>query len=282
MKFSLWRQYGALNSQPVWDAFAQSVKLLGHETVDNNPNADVDVIWSVLWQGRMARNREIWLRAKKNNKPIIVIEVGGIQRGTTWRVGLGGVNRDAYFAPTGNNNARAKKLRLNLKPWRETGDYVMICGQHDRSQQWHKLPPTPRWMEYQIEQIRQHTDRPIVIRPHPRSPLPKINKRFKDIVIQRPQKQKGTYDDFDMRFQGAWAVVSWCSNPGPHSVINGVPVFTGPSSLAWPVANSDYSQIESPLMPDRTQWLNDYAHTEYTLDEIREGIPLKYLTKKIV
>jgi len=99
MKFSLWRQYGALNSQPVWDAFAESVRLLGHEPVDNNPNADVDVIWSVLWQGRMARNREIWLRAKKNNKPIIVIEVGGIQRGITWRVGLGGVNRDAYFAP---------------------------------------------------------------------------------------------------------------------------------------------------------------------------------------
>jgi len=230
----------------------------------------------------MARNREIWLRAKKNNKPIIVIEVGGIQRGTTWRVGLGGVNRDAYFAPTGNNDARVNKLRLNLKPWRETGDYVMICGQHDRSQQWHKLAPTPKWMEQQIAQLREHTDRPIIIRPHPRSPLPKINKRFKDIVIQRPQKQKGTYDDFDMRFQGAWAVISWCSNPGPHSVINGVPVFTGPSSLAWPVANSDYSQIESPLMPDRTQWLNDYAHTEYTLAEIAQGIPLNYLTKKIV
>jgi len=282
MKFSLWRQYGALNSQPVWDAFAESTRLLGHEPVDNNPNADVDVIWSVLWQGRMARNREIWLRAKKNNKPIIVIEVGGIQRGTTWRVGLGGVNRDAYFAPTGNDGARAAKLTLNLKPWRETGDYVMICGQHDRSQQWHKLAPTPKWIEQQIAQLREHTDRPIVIRPHPRSPLPKINKRFKDIVIQRPQKQKGTYDDFDMRFQGAWAVVSWCSNPGPHSVINGVPVFTGPSSLAWPVANSDYLQIESPLMPDRTQWLNDYAHTEYTLEEIAQGIPLNYLTKKIV
>ena len=282
MKFSLWRQYGALNSKPVWDAFADSVRLLGHEPVDNNPNADVDVIWSVLWQGRMARNREIWLRAKKNNKPIIVIEVGGIQRGTTWRVGLGGVNRDAYFAPAGNDSTRAEKLRLNLKPWRDTGDYVMICGQHDRSQQWHKLPPTPKWLEQQIAQLREHTDRPIVIRPHPRSPLSKINKRFKDVVLQRPQKQTGTYDDYDIQFKDAWAVISWSSNPGIHATLNGIPAFTGPSSLAWPVANSDYSQIESPLMPDRTQWLNDYAHTEYTLDEIREGIPLNYLTKKIV
>jgi hypothetical protein len=230
----------------------------------------------------MTRNREIWLRAKKNAKPIIVIEVGGIQRGTTWRVGLGGVNRDAYLAPTGNDSTRATKLRLNLQPWRQTGDYVMICGQHDRSQQWHKLPPSPKWMEQQIAQLREHTDRPIVIRPHPRSPLPKINKRFRNIVVQRPQKQKGTYDDFDMRFQGAHCVVSWSSNPGPHAVIAGYPVFVGPSSLAYPVANVDYAQIESPLMPDRTQWLNDYAHTEYTLDEIRTGIPLNYLTKKLI
>ena len=34
-------------------------------------------------------------------------------------------------------------------------------------------------------------------------------------------------------------------------------------------------------MPDRQQWLNDYAHTEYTLDEISAGEPLKYLTSKL-
>jgi len=282
MKFSLWRQYGALNSQPVWDAFAKSARLLGHETVDNSHDSDVDVIWSVLWRGRMARNRDVWQRAKKNNKPIIVIEVGGIQRGTTWRVGLGGVNRDAYFAPSGNDNERASKLKLALKPWRQSGNHILLCGQHDQSQQWHNLLPSEKWAEQQVFKIRKYTERPIVIRPHPRAPIHKINNKLKNVIIQRPQKQKGTYDDYDIQFQGAWAVVSWSSNPGPHSVINGVPVFTGPSSLAWPVANSDYSQIESPLMPDRTQWLNDYAHTEYTLAEIANGIPLKYLTKKIV
>jgi len=225
MKFSLWRQYGALNSQPVWDAFEHSVIQAGHEVVHNHPNSDVDVIWSVLWHGRMTRNREIWKRAQKNNKPIIV--------------------------------------------------------QHERSQQWDKLPPMRKWVSDQIAEIRTHTDRPIVFRPHPRSPVPKLEQQFRDVVVQRPQKRKGTYDDFDMRFQGAHCVVSWSSNPGPHAVIAGYPVFVGASSLAWDVGNSDYSFIESPLMPDRTQWLNDYAHTEHTLDEIRQGIPLNYLTKKL-
>ena len=281
MKFSLWRQYGALNSQPVWDAFEHSIKKAGHKVVHNHPNSNVDVIWSVLWHGRMSRNREIWKRAQKNNKPVIVIEIGGIQRGDTWRIGLNGINRDAYFAPSGNDSSRANRLRLNLKPWRESGDYVLLCGQHERSQQWDKLPPMRKWVSNQIAEIRTHTDRPIVFRPHPRSPVPRLEKQFKDITVQVPQKQKGTYDDFDMRFQGAHCVVSWSSNPGPHAVIAGYPVFVGASSLAWDVGNSDYSQIESPVMPDRTQWLNDYAHTEHTLDEIRQGIPLNYLTKKL-
>ena len=32
-------------------------------------------------------------------------------------------------------------------------------------------------------------------------------------------------------------------------------------------------------MPDRTQWLNDIAYTEWTLDEIEQGIPFNRLTK---
>ena len=281
MRFSLWRQYGALNSQPVWDAFEESLKQAGHEVVHNHPNSDVDVIWSILWFGRMSRNREIWQRARKQNKPVIVIEIGGIRRGSTWRIGLNGVNRDAYFGEQGNDDTRARKLRLSLQPWRETGEYILICGQHERSQQWHKLPPMRTWAEQQIDEIRRYSDRPIIFRPHPRSPVQKLNTKHGGVRVQQPQKTKGSYDDFDMRFQGAWAVVSHSSNPGPHAILAGVPAFVSPSSLAYPVGNTDYSLIESPLMPDRTQWLNDYAHTEYTLDEIREGIPLKCLTRKL-
>ena len=39
--------------------------------------------------------------------------------------------------------------------------------------------------------------------------------------------------------------------------------------------------IEDPLMPDRTQWLNNYAHTEWTIEEISQGIPLKRLTSQL-
>ena len=60
MKFSLFRDYGAQNSKPVFDAFADSLSSNGHVVVDNTYDCDVGVIWSVLWNGRMAPNKKIW------------------------------------------------------------------------------------------------------------------------------------------------------------------------------------------------------------------------------
>jgi hypothetical protein len=73
MRFRLYREHGALNSVPVFNAFEQGVKSLGHEIVSSNE--DVAVIWSVLWYGRMAANREIYEKCIRENKPIIIIDV---------------------------------------------------------------------------------------------------------------------------------------------------------------------------------------------------------------
>ena len=278
MKFSLWTQYGALNSKPIFDAFANSLNSNGHVVVYNDSSADINVIWSVLFNGRMAGNKAVW----EQQKPTIVLEVGGIKRGTTWKVGLNGINRDAYFGPSSNNNTRANELGLKLSPWKYTGEYILIAGQHDKSLQWKDMPSMATWVHDTITFIRAQTDRPIIFRPHPRCPLPAIEHDFKDVKRQTPKQIKNTYNDFDMQFDNIWATVSWSSNPGIHSVINGVPAFTGPSSLAFDVAEQNLRNIDNPLYCDRTQWLNDYAHTEYTIEEISQGIPLKHLTSKLI
>jgi len=283
MKFSLWTQYGAINSKPVFDAFRTGCRSLGFITDDNTNDADVDVIWSVLFSGRMAPNKTIWDRNRRMDKPTIVLEVGGIKRGTTWKVGLNGINRTGYFGNSGNDSTRVDSLGLVCKPWRSSGDFILICGQHDKSLQWQGMPSISNWVMNTIEEIQRHTDRPIVFRPHPRCPLPEIEREFKNVRRQDPVKIDGTYDDFDMHFNNVWATISYSSNPGIHSILNGVPAFVGPSSLAYPAANDiDFlHDIEDPLMPNRQQWLNDYAWTEFTLNEISQGIPLKRLTDKL-
>ena len=274
MRFSLWTDYGALNSKPVFSAFERSLVDNGHTVVHNSNDCDVNVIWSVLWNGRMARNKNIW----ETQKPTIVLEVGGIKRGTTWKVALNGINRDAQFGPMGHGPERAKQLGLKLKPWRTDGKFILLCGQHDKSQQWSNMPPMSKWIMDTIETIQANSDKPILFRPHPRCQLPAIESQYKNVQRQNPVYVNGSYDDFDMNFNNIFATISWSSNPAIHSVIEGIPAFTGPSSLAYDVSLQDFTQIDDPLYPDRTQWLNDYAWTEFTIEEISQGIPLKRLT----
>tara|TARA_R110000822_G_scaffold51543_1_gene133960 strand:- start:1394 stop:2245 length:852 start_codon:yes stop_codon:yes gene_type:complete len=283
MKFSLWTQYGALNSAPVFDAFRQGAHCLGFKCIENSEDADVDVIWSVLFNGRMAGNKAIWERNSANSKPTIVLEVGGINRGTTWKVGLNGINRDAYFGPNNNNSDRYRLLGLSLKPWKDAGKFILICGQHDKSLQWQNMPRMSNWFLNTYDEIRKHTERPILFRPHPRCRLEHIERGLKNVHRQEPVKIGGSYDDFDMKFKNIHATISYSSNPGIHSILNGVPAFVGTSSLAYDVGNDiDFMHdIEAPFMPDRTQWLNDYAHTEWTTQEISQGIPLNLLTDKM-
>jgi hypothetical protein len=281
MKFSLWRDFGALNSKPVFDAFEAGVKSLGHTAVKNSHDADVHVIWSVLWHGRMQQNQKIWHSAKATNKPVIVLEVGGIKRGTTWKVGLNGINRDAYFGPVGNNSDRSVLLGLQITPQKTNGEFILIAGQHERSLQWQGQPRMSKWFLKTYDEIRKYTDRTIVFRPHPRCRLEHIERGLRNVYRQEPRKLPGTYDDYDMKFDNIWATVNWSSNPGIHSVIQGVPAFVGPNSLAYDVANTDLANIENPLMPDRQQWLNDYAWTEFTLEEIANALPLSRIIDRL-
>jgi hypothetical protein len=278
VKFSLFREYGALNSEPVFDAFKKSLLDRSHIIYESDMHCDIAVIWSVLWHGRMTGNKPIWDYYRKTGRPVIVLEVGGIKRGTTWKVGLNGINRGSYYAPANSAGNRATDLGLTLKPWRSNGEYILICGQHDKSLQWKNMPSMSNWFLQTYDEIRKYTDRPIIFRPHPRCRLEHIERGLKNVYRHEPLQIAGTYDCYNLNFNNIWATVSWSSNPGPQSIIQGVPVFSGPNSLAHDVANTNFENIENPIILDRTQWLNDYAWSEFTVEEIAQGLPIDLLT----
>ena len=185
MKFSLFTDYGALNSKEVFDAFASGITNCGHTYSYNEYDCDVPVIWSVLWHGRMAGNKKVWDYSKAQNKQVLVLEVGGLKRGTTWKVGIDGINKEAYFGPDGNDDTRAKELGLTLKPWQENnnGD-ILICAQHNKSHQLRSILQTNLILDT-LEHIRNQTDRRIIVRPHPRCPLTGMEHEFPNVVIPR-------------------------------------------------------------------------------------------------
>jgi hypothetical protein len=268
MRFRLYREYGALNSRPVFDAFEQGLKSLGHEIV-NTPDG-IPVIWSVLWHGRMAHNEKIY----QTYWPVVIIEVGNLHRGKTWRISLNHINSLGKF---GNHEDldpdRPKKLGVNLAPIKENRrPEIMIATQHQRSLQWQGRPSMIDWVQSTVNQIRQHSDRKIVVRPHPRSP---ISLNIPGVEVGMPRQIAGTYDDFDIDYN-CHCVVNHNSGPAVQAAIHGTPVICDTSSLAGEISGK-FEDIENIKLPDREDWFLRLCHTEWTVSEIARGIPMQRL-----
>jgi hypothetical protein len=266
----------ARNAPPVLEAFLHSCREAGHNPVANSMTADAAVIWSQVWDGKMRKNQQVWQTYRNSGRKVFVLEVGSLQRGVTWRVGLNGVNGTGYFGATGQGPERANQLALNLQPWRKHGNYVLICTQRADSEQWAGQPALDHWVDNVVKELQKYTVRPIFIRPHPRF---RLNRTWSGISVYYPKPLENTYDSYDIEtsFWDAWAVVNWNSGPAVTAAMHGIPVFVGASSMAAPVGNRELAHIEMPLRPDRQQWLNDLAYTEWTVSEIAQGLPLARL-----
>ena len=277
MKISLFNNIGALNSVPVFAAFEQGLRALGIQSNSHDLDADMAVIWSHLWSGRMRYNQDVWKTFRASGRDVIVLEVGMLNRGRTWKMGLNGVNRRAWFGQ-GSQSNRAQTLGLHLQPWCQS-ENIVIAVQRSDSEQWYGLPEPKAWVEQTVTKIKSVTNRPIVVRPHPRQRITNIA----GVTVRQPRPLVNTYDSFDFNtdLANAWCVINENSGPGCQSIIAGVPAFVGADSLAAPVGNLDLSDIEKPWMPDRTAWLEDIAHTEWTVEEIASGYPLRRLLPRL-
>jgi hypothetical protein len=284
MKIEAWPMHGPLNSKNIFAKFIKSMQATGEEVhINKETNADVAVIWSVLWRGRMQSYKAIWERYRSQGKPVIVIEVGGLRRNLSFKIGINGINRDADFANQEFDDQRWPLFKHELRPWNPTGDLIVICGQHDTSEQWRGLPRMSKWIEQQITEIRKYTTRPILVRPHPRNMISFDETKFKNVEVRLPKRDFRTYDDTDFKgtLERAWAVVNHSSNPAMEAVMKGIPVFVSESSLCYDVGNSNLADINTPDMPNRSTWSNKLAYTEWFEDEIEQGLPWERIKARL-
>lgn len=215
---------------------------------------------------------EIFQRQRSKNLDVIVLETGYINRGDGgkhhYAAGFNGLNGRADFRNQEMPDDRAKKLGVELKPWR-TGKHILLCGQvpWDASVENsdHKT-----WLVAAVERIKSYSQRPIVYRPHPmaRQAIPMVPGTQLSVQSLR--------DDF----MQAHCVVTYNSNTAVEAAIEGIPVFAHDmGSMCWPIANKSLICVDVPNKPDRSQWLNDLAYTQWTLDEMRSGEAWRHLLR---
>ena len=268
----------AQNSGPVMQAILTSLKTAGMVLKENSMDADAAIIWSVLWSGRMSANQAVWTAYRTAGKPVIVIDVGALYRGETWKIALNNITTDGYYGHTENLDwNRPRKLGISLAINLSRNPRIVVAAQHACSLQVAGLNSIEDWIVLQAQQLRQVTDRPVVVRPHPRSRLDssKLIQLPKDIIIELPQKIDNSYDSYNLAFD-CHALVNYNSGPGIQAALAGTRPVVDCSSLASPVG-IDLATIEQPYTVDRDQWLVEICHTEYTVKEIAQGHWLRRL-----
>jgi hypothetical protein len=259
----------ALNSVPVMQAMLNSLRGAGHAIEQNSMDSDAAIIWSALWSGRMAPNQAVYEQYRESNKPVIIADVGALYRGETWKIALNHINNLGYYGHTENLDMdRPRKLGISLAVNLSRNPAVLIAAQHRHSLQLADQDHEA-WIMKQVDAVRRVSDRPIVIRPHPRSPL-YLAGLDKTVTVETPQKLMDTYDSFNMHFD-YHAVINYSSGPGIQAAISGTRPIVGKHSLAFPVATT-VADLDQPYLIDRDQWLVEICHTEYTLKEIEQGL----------
>ncbi len=286
MKIAVFKDTAAKAGKPVMDAFIQSLQ--GEDYVvctnDKRPEVDVVVIWSVLLN--MYGRKPIY-DYYKNKAQIIVIEVGGLIRNQTWRIGIGGINAEADFANKDVDHAddsRVRKLGLTLKPWREMGGGgpIVICLQNTKSEAW-TGGPVDVWLQDTIEHVRSQSHRPIIVRQHPRhrSDIKLLLTKYPNVKEDIPNFVSGDIVDFDKRLATAYCVINYNSNPAIEAIMSGVPVLVHESSLCYKVGNPLDADLSVLKHYDRQHWLNKLSYCEWFIDEIKAGVPWRRLRQRL-
>jgi len=173
-----------------------------------------------------------------------------------------------------------KDLNIEIKDYRTTGNHILLCLQ--RNGGWSmKGIDVMDFCHRTIKQIKQFTDRPIVVRGHPGDG--KTNQYLKLDIPGVTISPKDTPIQEDLK--NAWATVLFNSSPGVASLIEGVPVFQmDPNkeySMYGEVANSTLKRLEDPKLYDRQEWLERIAMCHWSFDQTASGEAWEFMRQYV-
>ena len=246
----------------ILDCVEEALKPFEHFVLPDTQWKDCDVsinwgVYSKKHHGHTVGRKRILAKSPAR----IVIEQGYVKRENHFSFGWNGHCGRGHYCNEGSPPDRWNELGVKLLPWRQ-GDKILLCGQIYWDTAVQQID-YKAWVLKTIAEIKKHTDRTIVFRPHPLKP--KAIPMPKGVEVSKGRS-------LEQDLAKAFATVSFNSTTGVDSVIAGVPSFAiDPGSMAWPVTKHNLKDIENPLMPDRAQWAYNLAYCQWTYAEIQQG-----------
>jgi hypothetical protein len=136
---------------------------------------------------------------------------------------------------------RLKKWEVSIEPWRKNGRSIVVIVPS-----WHqeRLYGTTNWSRGIIEEIKRHTDRPVVT---------KVSKgRLRECLLEE---------------NNAHALVCYASVAGMEAALMGIPVFSTERCCSWPVNAGTLKDIDRPEYPERHEWASSLAYASWSAEE---------------
>lgn len=260
-------------------ARSQGARVVIQRTTDVIP-ARVAVILG--WPSPLQQGANIRLRAavvkqqKRSNNHVMAIDASTFKfhdrEGKYLRYSLNGVFYDvSEYANRGSDFGRwnmiSNDLGLEMKPWRTSGEYILLLMQRDGGWSMKGLDPI-QWVRQKHQQLRQVTDLPIVVRPHPGKKIDLTPLRDLNIQISH-SSQRTLQQDLSQ----ARAACVFNSSSGVAAILEGVPLMVDdPSAVTHAVSHHGVDVITAPRFPDRQQWIWDLAAAHWSDNESRQGL----------
>ncbi len=146
--------------------------------------------------------------------------------------------------------------RLKWNGWKKTGRDILLVVPSDKTCKYFGINKQ-EWTTTVISNIKQHTDRNIIIR---------------EKTSRTDRTRKHTI--YDAMNNNIYAVVSYNSIAASEAVAYGIPAFALENTSAKRVSLSDISKIETPYYPDEElvyKWCCSLAYSQFHIDEIISG-----------
>jgi hypothetical protein len=185
-------------------------------------------------------------------------------------LGFNGLNGHAEFHNQNSPGDRWQRYGVPVQAWKQggEGEVIVIMGQVPSDASLKNCPNYRGWIQEVARTAEREYKRKVYFRPHPHPAASSFNPNVPLIG-----------GSLDSALQRACAVIIWNSNSGVDAALAGVPVICGDrGAMSYPMATH---VIGAPLVrPDRYQWLNDLAYTQWADSEISNGDAWNHLRQR--
>lgn len=220
------------------------------------------------------KNIVIWGYHYANHYPTknkIIMEMGYLgDRMEQVSIATNGLNGLGSFHSIVNDRGKRfnKSFKHLYKPWNPEGEYILLIGQtpNDMSLYGSNIK---EWYNFTTKRLKKvFPDIPIYFRQHPN-----LSKRGLVETVEGTIKSEGTLQE---AMEKAKLVVCFNSNTGVDALLAGKPLYVEDQrSMCYSIANTDLDNICFKEPQNRKRFFNRLAYCQWTLEEIKEGTPLK-------